>query len=165
MLSLILLRHGKSDWGDPMLDDFDRPLAPRGLRNVPEMGRRLARRGPAPNLIVSSSALRAISTARAVARELGYREDRIVEAPSLYLASPNEMLSVARRTGADARVLMLVGHNPGMTDLANMMDDVRIDNMPTAAMLCVEFDAPTWAEIEPADAHALWFDYPKKRAG
>lgn len=165
MLRLILLRHGKSDWGDPMLDDFDRPLAPRGLRNVPEMGRRLARRGPVPDLIVSSNALRAISTARAVARELDYREDRIVEAPSLYLASPGEMLAVARRSGADVGALMLVGHNPGMTDLANMMDDVRIDNMPTAGMLCVEFDTAAWAGIEPSDGHALWFDYPKKRAG
>jgi len=164
MLRLILLRHGKSDWDDPRLDDFHRPLAPRGLRDVPEMGRRLARRGLVPGLILSSTAVRAISTARAVARELGYREDRIVEEAQLYHAAPGTMLSIIGRAPADVGTLMVVGHNPGMTELANMLADVRIDHMPTAGMLCVEFDAPGWAAIEPAEARFAWFDHPKKQA-
>lgn len=163
MLRLILLRHGKSSWDDPRLDDFERPLAPRGLSNVPEMGRRLARRGQLPELIVSSAAVRALATARAVAREIGYREDRIVEAPELYLAVPGEVLAVIRKAPASAGTVMLVGHNPGFTDLANMFDGVRLDNMPTAAMLCVEFDVRDWEKIEPAAARFAWFDYPKKQ--
>lgn len=163
MLRLILLRHGKSDWHDHSLDDFDRPLSPRGLRDVPEMGRRLARRGQAPDLIISSTAVRAISTARAVARELGYREDRIVEATGLYHAAPRTILSFIREAPASAHTLMIVGHNPGMTELANMLDDVRIDNMPTCGMLCVESDAAGWSEMEPATARFAWFDYPKKQ--
>ena len=163
MLRLILLRHGKSSWDDPALDDFDRPLAPRGLRNVPEMGRRLARRGQLPDLIISSTAVRALSTARAIAREIAYREDRIVEAPDLYLASPRHMLAILRDTPSPAGTILLVGHNPGLTELANMLDDVRLDNMPTAAMLCVEFDASGWAGIDPAKARFAWFDYPRKQ--
>ncbi len=164
MRRLILLRHGKSGWDDARLDDFDRPLAPRGLRDVPEMGRRLARRGQQPDLIISSAALRAISTARAVARELGYREDRIVTDAGLYHASPDTMLSFVRRAPDDIATVLLVGHNPGMTDLANQLAEIRLDNMPTAGMLCVEFDrAPSWSDIDPRRARFAWFDYPKKQ--
>lgn len=163
MLRLILFRHGKSSWDDPAGDDFSRPLAPRGLRSVPEMGRRLARRGPLPDLIVSSTAVRALSTARAVAREIGYREEGIVESPDLYLASPDTLLAVIHRVPASARTLMVVGHNPGLTELANMLGDVRLDNMPTAGMLCTEFDVQEWGGIEPARARFAWYDYPKKQ--
>lgn len=162
MLRLVLLRHGKSSWDDARLDDFERPLAPRGLRNVPEMGRRLARRGIVPDLVVSSPAVRALATARGVAREIGYREDRIREAPELYLATPDEILAVIRATPAAVGALMVVGHNPGLTELANRLDDIRLDNMPTAAMLCVEFEASTWSDIRPDEAELCWFDYPKK---
>jgi phosphohistidine phosphatase len=165
VLRLILLRHGKSSWDDPRLDDFDRPLAPRGLRNVPEMGRRLAARGAPPELIVSSPAVRALATARAVAREIGYREDGIVEEPSLYLAAPSSLLDILRQTPAGVRSIMLVGHNPGLTEFANALDEVRIDNMPTGGMLCVEFDAPDWSRIEPAAADFCWYDFPRKQPG
>lgn len=163
MLRLLLLRHGKSSWDDPRLDDFDRPLSPRGLRNVPEMGRRLARRGLSPERIVSSTAVRALSTARAVGRELGYREDGIIEAPELYLAGPRAILAVVRQCPVSVRTLIVVGHNPGLTELANLFDQVRIDNMPTASVLCAESDAPGWSEFEPAQARFAWFDYPKKQ--
>ncbi|MGQ3685539.1 MAG: SixA phosphatase family protein [Candidatus Loosdrechtia sp.] len=162
MLRLILLRHGKSSWDDPRLDDFDRPLAPRGIRNVPEMGRRLARRGYSPDLIVSSPAARAIATARAVARELGYREDRIVEVDELYLAGPDVILETIREAPAAARLQVLVGHNPGLTEFANQIDGVRLDNLPTAAMLCAEFDGAEWRDFDPERARFCWFDTPKK---
>lgn len=162
MRRLIILRHGKSEWDGPRLDDFERPLAPRGLRDVPEMGRRLARRGLAPDLIISSTAVRAFSTACAIAREIGYREDRIVGEARLYHAPPATMLGFVRRAPDDAQTLMVVGHNPGMTELANMLADIRIDNMPTAGMLCVEFDVPRWSEIDPDAAQFAWFDFPKK---
>jgi phosphohistidine phosphatase len=163
MLRLILLRHGKSSWDDARLDDFDRPLAPRGLRSVPEMGRRLARRGLTPDLIVSSTAVRALATARGFAREVGYREDRIREAPELYLASPDEILAVIHGAPAGVGTLMVVGHNPGFTELANRLDDIHLDNMPTAGMLCVEFTASNWADVRPEEAQLCWFDYPRKQ--
>jgi phosphohistidine phosphatase len=163
MRRLVLLRHGKSNWDDPRLDDFERPLAPRGLRDVPEMGRRLARRAQPPDLVISSPAVRALTTARAVARELGYREDGIAEEPGLYHASAATMLSFIRRAPDTARTLLVVGHNPGMTELANMLADFRLDNMPTAGMLCAEFEVSSWADIDPAGARLAWFDSPKKQ--
>lgn len=163
MLRLTLLRHGKSSWDDPELEDLERPLAPRGLRDVPEMGRRLAKRGELPGLILSSPALRALSTARAIAREIGYREARIRQEPALYMASPLEILATLQRLGDPPQHLMVVGHNPGLTELANMLDEFHLDNLPTAAILSVEFDASDWGRIEPASARLLWFDYPKKR--
>jgi phosphohistidine phosphatase len=163
MLRLILLRHGKSNWDGPRLDDFERPLAPRGLRDVPEMGRRLARRAQPPDLVISSTAVRALTTARAVARELGYSEDRIVEEPGLYHASAATMLSYIRRAPDDAGTVLVVGHNPGITELANMLADFRLDNMPTSGMLCAEFETRSWADIDPAHARLAWFDSPKKQ--
>lgn len=165
MLRLILLRHGKSAWDEPGLDDFDRTLAPRGLRDVPEMGRRLARRGVVPDAVISSSAVRALSTACALAREIGFPEDRITATGALYLASARELLEIIRQAPAGTGTLLLVAHNPGLTDLANQLDEVRMDNMPTSGMLCVEFDAPGWTEVQPAEAQFGWFDYPKKQAG
>jgi phosphohistidine phosphatase len=163
MRRLTLLRHAKSSWEDPELDDFDRPLNPRGLRNLPDMGRRLARRDDRPELIVASPALRAITTARGIAREIGYRDDRIVEAPDLYLAGPDRILSIVRQLDDARGHAMLVGHNPGFTDFANTLDDIRIDNMPTAAMLCVDFPQDRWVDVRPEEARFVYFDYPKKR--
>jgi phosphohistidine phosphatase len=163
MLRLTLLRHAKSSWDDHGLADSERPLAARGLRDAPEMGRRLAARNDPPGLIVSSPALRALATARAVAREIGHREDRIVPEPRLYLADAATILAVLRDLRDAPRHVMLVGHNPGFTDLANRLDDLSIDNLPTTAMLCVDFIAGRWAEVEPAAAGLVWLDYPKKR--
>lgn len=163
MLRLTLLRHAKSSWDDPGLEDFDRPLNARGLRAAPEMGRRLAARGDPPQLVVSSPALRAIATARAVRRELGDPGLRIVEEPRLYLASPETLLAVLRGLEDGPRHVMLVGHNPGLTDFANRLDDLSIDHLPTAAMLCVDFTAESWSAIEPATAGLVWFDSPRHR--
>jgi phosphohistidine phosphatase len=68
-----------------------------------------------------------------------------------------------RRVPATVRTLMIVGHNPGFTELANRLDDIRLDNMPTAGMLCTTFGAPDWAGIDPAEARFDWFDFPKKQ--
>jgi phosphohistidine phosphatase SixA len=115
------------------------------------------------DLVVTSTATRALATARAVARELGYREDLIVESPELYLADPDTILDVVRRAPTTARTLLVVGHNPGFTELANLLDDVRLDNMPTAGMLCTTFEGPNWAGIDPAEARFDWFDCPKQQ--
>lgn len=163
MRRLTLLRHAKSSWDDPELEDFDRPLNPRGLRNLPDMGRRLARRDDRPGLVVASPALRALSTARGIAREIGYRDDRIVEVPALYMAGPDTILGVIRGLPDDCRHAMLVGHNPGFTDFANTLAGVRVDNLPTASMLCVDFPAESWADVAPGDARFVYFDYPRKR--
>ncbi len=158
---LTLLRHAKSSWDNPSLDDFDRPLNPRGQRAAPEMGRRLAARNEFPDLICSSPANRAITTARAVAEMIDYPEHAIREVDGLYHASPVAMMQVVHGTDDGVEHLMLCGHNPGLTSLANALSDARIDNLPTAGLFCVEFDEDSWAKVTTGKARFAYFDYPK----
>lgn len=95
MKTLVLVRHAKSSWKDPGLADRDRPLNPRGRRDAPEMGRRLAARGT-PDRIVTSPALRAATTAAVIAEAVGYPEREIVEDERLYGAGSEEILEVIR---------------------------------------------------------------------
>lgn len=158
---ITLLRHAKSDWNSPTRDDFDRPLNARGKRDAPLMGEQLRKRGLRPQLILSSPALRAITTARLVAAELGYEAKSIVTDTNLYLASPATILDVLRAKGAACTDVMLVGHNPGLSELANRIGDVSIDNIPTCGAFTVELHADSWDALGKAAGQLAWFDYPK----
>ncbi len=162
MKRITLLRHAKSSWDEPGLSDFDRPLNPRGRRNAPEMGRRLKARDQVPDLLISSPALRAVTTARMVAREMGFPEGRIIEEPSLYHAGEGRIMAIVNSLESLAGHLMLVGHNPGFSDFANCLSEARIDNLPTAAIFCVDFDVDDWSEIIPGEGRFVYFDYPKR---
>jgi phosphohistidine phosphatase len=162
MKTLTLLRHAKSSWADPTLDDFDRPLNPRGRRDAPEMGRRLKARGDTPDLIISSPARRALATARMVVREIAIPEDRIIEEPALYHASAGKIMSIVRSLESMAEHLMLVGHNPGFNDFANSLTDTQVDNLPTAAVFQVEFDVDDWSAVAAGKGRLVRFDYPKR---
>ena len=94
---------------------------------------------------------------------LGYPADRIRREDALYLAAPATLLEIVRRTDDELGSLMLVGHNPGMTDFANMLSDTHIDNLPTCGLLCVEFAVARWRDVEPRAGRLIRFDYPKKR--
>jgi len=165
MKRLTLLRHAKSSWDDLSVDDFHRPLNPRGRRAAPEMGRRMQANALVPDLIVSSPARRAISTARMIARELDYPEARIIEEQALYHAGGGQVLEIINSLETLAEHLMLCGHNPGFTDLANALGDAHIDNMPTAAVFCVDFDINDWSELSPGGGRFVCFDMPKNKRG
>ncbi len=162
MLELFLLRHAKSSWDDPEVSDFDRPLNKRGKEDAPKMGEHLASVGVRPDLIVASPAKRAKKTAKAVARALGYDEERIVWKESIYEASPQTLLYLICALPQEAKRVMLVGHNPGLTMLANLLGDVTIDNIPTAGVVGIAFDAKTWDAACKMRGHTIMFDYPKK---
>lgn len=133
MAELILVRHAKSDWSDPSLRDHDRPLNGRGRKNAPEMADRLASTRVRVDLILSSTAVRARTTAEAFAEALGAPLELVSE---LYLASGNTLLGTARlaATRHDLETIMVVAHDPGITDLANDLSDGGIQHMPTAAV-------------------------------
>ncbi len=164
MKELFLLRHAKSSWDDPTLSDFDRPLNERGRRDAPRMGEHLAEMGIEPDLIVASPAKRAKKTAGIVAEKLGYDPGRIRWNESVYEASPQTLLYLVCSLPEDAKRVMLVGHNPGFTMLANMLGDVAIDNIPTAGVVGIAFDAKSWDEACRMKGHTLFFEYPKKLA-
>ena len=125
MKTLVLVRHAKSSWSDPSLDDFDRPLNKRGERNAPEMGRRLGESGLQPDIFVSSPANRARSTAEIIAKELDYPADNIIYHGDLYHASPGDLLEAVRSLGDNIETAFLFGHNPGITSNCSS----RIRNM------------------------------------
>lgn len=158
---LILLRHAKSDWSDPALLDFDRPLNKRGQNNAPRMGRLLQTKGIRPDLIISSDANRALTTARLVATELGYPEAAIRQSHAMYLAPPSTLLDVLAQYGNEHAQVMLVAHNPGMTELANYASDARIDNLPTCGVFMIDVEGD-WAELTKKPGRFAGFLSPKQ---
>ena len=162
MKELFLFRHAKSSWDDPDLADFDRPLNHRGKEDAPKMGERLRKMGILPDLIVASPAKRAKKTAKIVAEKLGYDEERIVWDERIYEASPQTLLYLVCQLPVEAKKVMIVGHNPGLTMLANILGDVAIDNIPTAGVVGIAFDAKKWDEACRMKGHTLFFEYPKK---
>lgn len=145
MKTLLLLRHAKSSWGDADLADFDRPLNNRGRRDAPRMGQLLARHDLTPDLIVTSAARRAATTAELVALAAEYAGD-IQYTNELYLADPDTFLEVARETDDDVARLMLVGHNPGIEELVSALAG-RDEGMPTAALACFRLTIDHWRDL------------------
>ena len=162
MKRLTLVRHAKSDWSLPGQNDWDRPLNKRGQRDAPEMARRLRSRRLKPDLILSSPAVRAVTTASVMARELKVPAARLVQDERLYLAGPADLLAVVRELGGEARHLMVFGHNPGMTEFANRLSaGDQIDNLPTCGVFTAEFDVQDWSGLDWGGGQEAEFDYPK----
>ena len=161
MKQLIIVRHAKSSWKESGLDDRDRPLNKRGERDAPEIGTRLAKRKDRPDLIVSSPAVRALATARIIAKKLGYGCKDIVVEERLYGAGVVELLDVIRNADESVTTLMLFGHNPGLTELANHLGPREIPNLPTCGVLHLRFDADVWAVVGYSRGDEVLFDFPK----
>ena len=163
MKRLYLVRHAKSSWDDPDLSDIDRPLNKRGKKDAPIMGERLKNEHKAkPDLIISSPAKRAIRTARIIAKELGYSEEKIEIKDSLYASGVTAMLNVIHYLDDSLDEVMLFGHNPDLTSLANYLSNQQVDNIPTCGVFCVDFDVKSWQDIEKGKGIFKFFDYPKK---
>jgi phosphohistidine phosphatase len=160
MKTLILARHAKSSWKHPELPDLLRPLNRRGEQDAPMMGERLAKRAVEPDLIVSSPATRALATAEAIAREIGYPEEDILADERLYGASSFDLIEIIQELDVHLDHVMLFGHNPGLTDLANDLG-CDIDNIPTCGVVELQFDIGSWALVGDIDPTCVDFDYPK----
>ena len=162
MKRLTLVRHAKSSWAKPGTPDRDRPLAPRGERDSRKMGRRLLARKARPSLIVSSPAVRAHTTARAIADALRYPAEFLQLEDEIYLASPEEIIDLVRRQRDDFSDLMIIGHNPGLTDLVNeLLPDLSLENLPTGGVVAIDLDADEWSKILDKPARLVYYDYPK----
>lgn len=162
MKTLYLVRHAKSSWKDLKLDDFERPLNKRGKRDAPFMGQVLKEKGIQPDLIAASSAKRTRKTARIIAEQMGYPEKNIVLKKQLYEATENALLKFIQQTDDSVNTLMLVGHNPELTGLSNLLCDYFIYNIPTAGVSCISFQVKSWEEVGPKIGNHVFFDYPKR---
>ena len=146
MLRLLLLRHAKSDWSRPGLPDHDRPLAPRGVRDAPRMGRFLRESGLCPAAALVSTARRARETARLVLEAASAPADALRPVPDLYGSTPDEILRIVREQGGGASPLVLVAHNPGMEDLVARLAG-RYEPFPTLALAVISVSATEWPEF------------------
>ena len=161
MLRLTLVRHAKSSWDHPGMRDFERPLNARGLRDAPVMAVRVAELRRLPDRLVSSPALRAISTARVFAARLGVPEDGIALEPRIYDASRRTLAEVVRELDPGSRHAMLFGHNPGFSELANWLATCPFDEMPTCAIASLELQVGAWRELGAGCGRLAGYLYPK----
>ena len=161
MKTLYLLRHAKSSWSFDELSDQERPLNDRGRDDAPLMGQALAKRRICPDIIVSSPAVRAMSTAVLVAREMKFPHDKIVVEPGIYGAEADDLLSIIKGLADAAGSVLLVGHNPTITEVANALSPSPLNEMPTAAVVCLRFSCDHWEEVSKANAEFYFYDYPR----
>jgi phosphohistidine phosphatase len=161
MKTLYLLRHAKSSWAAPDQKDYDRPLDERGLQDAPEMAARLKARGVSVDLVVSSPALRALSTARIVCEVLGKGHACILENRQIYLAGSPKLQQLISLFDESADSAMLVAHNPALTDLANDLARAGIENIPTCGLVTLSLPIEHWAELQPGIATLVSFEFPE----
>jgi phosphohistidine phosphatase len=162
---LFLVRHAKSSWDDSTISDHDRPLNERGYRNAPEMGRKLSDRRVSPDALISSTALRARTTAEIMAGSINYPKDRIVLDRALYHASATELQEYIGGFDDAHFSVMLFGHNPGMTSLVSHLFGLPIDNLPTCGVVHLQFSAESWAEASRSMPSEATIDFPKNTTG
>jgi phosphohistidine phosphatase len=162
MKKLCLIRHAKSSWKYPELDDFERPLNARGKKDAPLMGKVLIKHKYSSDMILSSPATRAAFTARILADIIHFPEDNIYFQSHLYEADTSKMMSIIRETPENVNNLILVGHNPGLTSLANALADHFVSNIPTCGIYCMKLTVTSWKELSEKCGKLIFFEYPKK---
>lgn len=160
--TLYIVRHAKSSWEDPLLDDFSRPLNDRGKRDAPRMGKRLKEKRIHPDLMLTSPARRALATCKRIAEVLDYKEDKIKIDRDLYHADPDKILQVIKSLKDKHDSVMIFGHNPGLTTFVNNIGKLSIDNVPTCGVAAFELPVTSWSEVAFEKGVLLFYDYPKK---
>ncbi|SEQ69572.1 phosphohistidine phosphatase [Solimonas aquatica] len=165
MLRLTLIRHAKSSWADDSLDDFERPLNERGRRDAPRMAALAQRELETPARLVTSPALRAISTARVFAETLGIPHDSLLVLPGIYEASGDALLKLLRGMDDCDQHLMLFGHNPGLSELAHYLAPCSFSELPTCAVAHLELDRARWRELGEHCGHLAYYVTPKQLRG
>jgi len=161
MKTLFITRHAKSSWNSDATDDFSRPLNKRGLRDAPVMAQRLLQRQLVPQLVVSSTATRALDTTKLMLPILEISEDKLITTDAIYEAPVGALANTIETQSDEFDSLMLVGHNPGVSGLAEFLSrDTRLQ-MPTCAMACMQLEIDCWQELNRDCASLVWYDYPK----
>jgi phosphohistidine phosphatase len=162
MKTLFLIRHAKSSWANTLQQDFDRPLNDRGNRDAPMMAQRLLKDRHAVDAFISSPAKRAIATCKYFVSAFGRKEKEIIQKPELYHAPVKVFYQVIEETDDNFNSIAVFAHNPGITEFANELSNVHIDNMPTCSIYAVKIEIAAWKEFAGSKKNFMLFDYPKK---
>ena len=165
MKTLYLCRHAKSSWADPGMDDFDRPLNERGLRNAPFMAMVFKNRGEPVDLLVSSPAKRALATAHHFATAMGLAPERFQQDQSMYLAEVHRLVQLINGLPPPIHRAMLFGHNPGFSDLVEYFCDTGIGSLPTCGLVRIDFALSEWTHLSRSTGTLVWADHPKGHTG
>ena len=160
MKTIILIRHAKSSWGSPTLQDFDRPLNERGLHDAPIMAKRLHERIPSIDAFITSPAKRALTTATFFAAEFN-KKNEIIQLPKLYEPTVNVFYQVIQNADNNWDTIALFAHNPGISEFVNELTSTRIDNMPTCGIFVVNPETDDWQSFKKANKKFSFFDSPK----
>lgn len=162
MKDLILARHAKSSWKFADIPDFDRPLNQRGNRDAPFMGKLLGKMNVKPDILISSPANRALSTAQALAHELGYPLENIMTDKRIYEASEKDMMESVAAIDNKFSIALLVGHNPALTYFVERLTGESIGNMPTCGIVYINLHIENWNDISSGIGKIKFFEFPKK---
>ncbi len=162
MKNLYLTRHAKSSWGNPGLADIDRPLNGRGKKAAPLMGKLIVDRGENPELLISSPANRAFSTAKEFAKEMGCAETNIIVNRAIYGAGAQQLLNLVQDVDDLYNSIMLFGHNPTFTSFCNMLSGENILNIVTCGVVRIDFEFSSWKNIDFNSGRMIYYEYPKK---
>jgi phosphohistidine phosphatase len=162
MKTLYLIRHAKSDWAIEHLADIDRPLNTRGYKDAHTMSKLLAEHKIKPDAIITSSAIRAVSTALIFARNFNFNAARITLQPLLYNNTPEKYVDIISETDDKIDTLFLFAHNPTITQCANILTGENLEDVPTTGITGITNNCSTWHEFTNKHAKIIFFDYPKK---
>ena len=161
--TLVLIRHAKSSWANPLQSDFERPLNERGKVEAPAMGEKLKSLQVIPDLIIASSAKRTRQTAKRIAKEVGYDEADIKWEEKLYHCIPSVFEEVIYEIADIVKTVFIVAHNPGITEFVNQLSpEFSIDNMPTCGVVGVHMEGGEWNNFSTAKRKVFLFEYPGK---
>lgn len=158
---LLIFRHAKSDWANTDISDFNRPLNSRGLVDAPVMGKRLKELKIRPEMVISSPAIRALSTAKLVCQEINFPLEAIQTNKSIYEATCSQLLKLINNFDNGSDVIALFGHNNGITDLAVYLTDEDIFNIPTCGIVLISFPFDDWAMVSKSIGEIVFYDFPK----
>ncbi len=164
MKNLFLTRHAKSSWSNPGLADIDRPLNERGKKAAPFMGKLIVDKGEKPELLISSPANRALSTARAFGEVMGLVENDIIVNRAIYGAGAQQLLELVQNQDDLHKSIMLFGHNPTFTSFVNMLTGSNIMNVVTCGVVRINFEYSSWIDIDFGSGRLVYYEYPKKYA-
>lgn len=164
--TLVMIRHAKSSWSNPLQSDFERSLNERGEHDAPVMGAQLKKLNIIPDLIISSTAKRTKQTAEKIAKAIGYDKDKIQHVDKLYHCTSSVFDEVIYELNDEAKTAFIVAHNPGITDFVNKLsENFNIDNMPTCGIVGATFEAAHWLDFTLEEKQVFLFEYPKKIYG
>jgi phosphohistidine phosphatase len=163
-ITLYLVRHAKSDQSDAgSIPDFDRPLSERGFTDAPAMGKKLQKIGVFPDIVIASPSVRTTQTIGLIAKEIDFDYNTIKWDSTIYRCTNEDMLTAITNIAMGTKSAMIVGHNPTITNLANMFqDDTTFEEVPTCGVVAFQFKTMNWADVRTKKAKLLFFEYPKK---